>query len=142
MSVLKLFLLNIYAFLALQSRGVNIDNYATTTTPATNNCSDCNQSCYAMDKTANINNYVSINIICTGGTLWEPIPSPFRLTNACNHLNNWLPHGLCSGLYSNQYIMINIPIASCSGAFIEHDVHSFHNELKEIQLTSIFFAFW
>eukprot|EP01083_Nonionella_stella_P160527 524952_1 len=72
----------------------------------------------------------------TGATLWDAIPSPFNLTNVSHHLNNWLPHGLCSGSYSNQYIMVNIPTESCSDALIEHEVHSLHNEFKETQLTS------
>eukprot|EP01083_Nonionella_stella_P186901 685519_1 len=72
----------------------------------------------------------------TGATLWDAIPSPFKLTNVSHHLNNWLPHGLCSGSYSNQYIMANIPTESCSDALIEHEVHSLHNEFKETQLTS------
>eukprot|EP01083_Nonionella_stella_P292719 995617_1 len=72
----------------------------------------------------------------TGATLWDAIPSPFKLTNVSHHLNNWLPHGLCSGSYSNQYIMVNIPTESCSDALIEHEVHSLHNEFKETQLTS------
>eukprot|EP01083_Nonionella_stella_P316940 1151837_1 len=72
----------------------------------------------------------------TCATLWDAIPSPFNLTNVSHHLNNWLPHGLCSGSYSNQYIMANIPTESCSDALIEHEVHSLHNEFKETQLTS------
>eukprot|EP01083_Nonionella_stella_P173583 599248_1 len=94
MAILELFLLNTYAFLALQSRGANIDcdhYYATKTTSATNTCSDCNQPC---------------------DTLWDAIPSPFKFTNASYNLNHWLPHGLCAGSYSNQYIMVNIPIES------------------------------
>eukprot|EP01083_Nonionella_stella_P053389 141232_1 len=54
----------------------------------------------------------------TGATLWDAIPSPFNLTNVSHHLNNWLPHGLCSGSYSNQYIMGNFPIESCFDALI------------------------
>eukprot|EP01083_Nonionella_stella_P283156 963651_1 len=106
MAILELFLLNTYAFLALQSRGANIDcdhYYATKTTSATNTCSDCNQPC---------------------DTLWDAIPS------------HTLPHGLCSGSYSNQYIITNIPTETRSDAFIEHEVHSLHNEFKETQLTS------
>eukprot|EP01083_Nonionella_stella_P109320 318617_1 len=109
---MKLFLLN--TFLALQSRGANIDYYATKTTSATNNCSDWNQPC---------------------ATLWDAIPSPFKLTNV-SPFNNLLPQALCSGSYLNQYIMVNIPTESCSDALIENEVHSLHNEFKETQLTS------
>eukprot|EP01083_Nonionella_stella_P068270 181169_1 len=121
MAVRKLFLLNTYAFLALQSRGANIDYYVTKTTSARNNCNDCSQPC---------------------ATLWDAIgnsaaiPSPFNVTNVSHHLNNWLSHGLGSGSASNQYIMANIPTESCSDALIEHEVHSLHNEFKETQLTS------
>eukprot|EP01083_Nonionella_stella_P013603 38269_1 len=93
MAVMKLFLLNI--FLALQSRGANIDYYVPKTASTTNNCSDWNQPC---------------------ATLWDIIPSPFKLANVSHHLNNWLPHGICSGSYSNQYIMANIPAESRSDA--------------------------
>eukprot|EP01083_Nonionella_stella_P109319 318615_1 len=124
MAVRKLFLLNTYAFLALQSRGANIDYYVTKTTSARNNCNDCSQPC---------------------ATLWDAIgnsaaiPSPFKLTNVSHNLNNWLQHGLCSESYSNQYIMVNIHTDSCSessDAFVENEVHSLHNEFKDTQPTS------
>eukprot|EP01083_Nonionella_stella_P232683 820540_1 len=55
--------------------------------------------------------------------------SPFKLTNASHNLNNWPSHDLYSGSYQNL-------IASCSHSFIVHEVHSLHNDSKEIQFTS------
>eukprot|EP01083_Nonionella_stella_P180948 646713_1 len=75
---------------------------------ATNNCGDWNQPC---------------------ATLWDAMASPFKLTNASHNLNNWPSHDLYSGSYQNL-------IASCSHSFIVHEVHSLHNDSKEIQFTS------
>eukprot|EP01083_Nonionella_stella_P142182 439395_1 len=106
MAVRKLFLLN--TFLALQSLGADIDYYVTKRMSATNNCGDWNQPC---------------------ATLWDAMASPLKLTNASYNLNNWPSHDLYSGSYQNL-------IASCSHSFIVHEVHSLHNDSKEIQFTS------
>eukprot|EP01083_Nonionella_stella_P291424 991649_1 len=127
MSVVKLLTLN--TFLALQSRGANIDwiitDYVTKTTFATNNRGDCSQPFT---------------------TLWEATPSSSNHTNALHDLNDYLSHELRSRSYSSQYIMLNIGIASCSDASIvcndcsvmtvtsyENEVHLLPTEFKDIQ---------